>query len=328
MANFTFKFGPTFIFVLLPLLLQFHSGKSELQFNYYKESCPRAEEIIKEQVELLYYKHGNTAVSWIRTLFHDCIVGGCDASLLLETVKGGVKSEQTASGNFGMRNFKYIKTIKDALEKACPVTVSCADIIALSAKEGSIMLKGPVIEIKTGRKDGKQSYASLVDQSIPHHNVTMSTVLSTFQKIGIDTEGAVALFGAHSVGRVHCVNLVPRLYPTIDPTLDPAYAKYLIGRCPSPIPNPEAVEYSRNDRVTTMILDNMYYKNILGHKGLLVVDQELVSDPRTYPFVQKMAADNGYFHAQFARAMTILSEYNLITGNQGEIRKDCRFVNH
>jgi len=42
--------------------------------NYYKESCPKAEEIIRQQVETLYYKHGNTAVSWLRNLFHDCVV--------------------------------------------------------------------------------------------------------------------------------------------------------------------------------------------------------------------------------------------------------------
>lgn len=49
-------------------------GKSELQLNYYSENCPKAEEIIQEEVTKLYYKHGNTAVSWLRNLFHDCIV--------------------------------------------------------------------------------------------------------------------------------------------------------------------------------------------------------------------------------------------------------------
>ncbi|KAK4419175.1 Peroxidase 21 [Sesamum alatum] len=317
----TFKF---LVFLLLPLL--FHPGKSELQLNYYAKSCPRAEAIIKEQVTALYHKHGNTAVSWIRNLFHDCIVKSCDASLLLDTVNG-IESEKASSRSFGMRNFKYINTIKDALEKECPMTVSCADIVSLSARDGAVLLGGPYIEMKTGRRDSKESHAALVDSSIPNHNDTISSVLSTFQSVGIDTQGAVALLGAHSVGRVHCINIVHRLYPTVDPTLDPAYAEYLKGRCPSPYPDPNAVEYSRNDRETTMVLDNFYYKNILRHKGLLLVDQQLVSDPRTYPFVEKMAADNGYFHDQFSRALLILSENNPLTGDEGEIRKDCRFVN-
>lgn len=133
--------------------------------------------------------------------------------------------------------------------------------------------------------------------------------------------------GSHSVGRVHCVNLVHRIYPTVDPTMDPDYAEYLKGRCPSPDPDPRAVLYARNDRETPMILDNYYYKNLLGHKGLLMVDQQLTSDPLTSPYVEKMAADNGYFHDQFSRAVVLLSENNPLTGDQGEIRKDCRYVN-
>lgn len=123
------------------------------------------------------------------------------------------------------------------------------------------------------------------------------------------------------------MNVVNRLYPTVDPTLDPEYAEYLERRCPSPEPDPKAVQYARNDLETPMVLDNMYYKNILSHKGLLLVDQQLVSDPTTSPFVEKMADDNGYFHDQFSRALLLLSENNPLTGDDGEIRKDCRYVN-
>uniref|UniRef100_A0A2C9W546 Peroxidase n=1 Tax=Manihot esculenta TaxID=3983 RepID=A0A2C9W546_MANES len=326
-TNITQRGTSTFLFfLLLPLLLQFYPGKSELQLNYYAQSCPRAEEIIKEQVINLYKKHGNTAVSWVRNLFHDCGVKSCDASLLLETANG-IESEKASQRSFGMRNFKYVNTIKDAVEAECPLTVSCADIVALSARDGIVMLGGPRTEMKTGRRDSKESYAAVLENFLPNHNDSMSLVLSRFQSIGIDTEGAVALLGGHSVGRVHCVNLVQRLYPTVDPSLDPEYAEYLKGRCPTPDPDPEEVLYARNDRETPMILDNMYYKNILNHKGLLLVDQQLASDPITSPFVEKMAGDNGYFLDQFSRAVVLLSENNPLTDDQGEIRKDCRYVN-
>ena len=113
----------------------------------------------------------------------------------------------------------------------------------------------------------------------------------------------------------------------MDPTLDPDYAVYLKGRCPTPDPDPTAVLYARNDRETPMILDDFYFKNILKHKGLLIVDQELATDPRTAHYVQKMAADNGYFFEQFTRAVLLLSDNNPLVGDQGEIRKDCRYVN-
>lgn len=123
------------------------------------------------------------------------------------------------------------------------------------------------------------------------------------------------------------MNLVHRLYPTVDPTLDPDYAEYLKGRCPTPDPDPHGVLYSRNDRETPMIIDNMYYKNLLKHKGLLMIDQELASDPRTASYVEKMAADNEYFYEQFSKAIVVMSEYSPVTGDDGEIRRDCRYVN-
>jgi len=318
--------SPSLIFLSLALLFHFYLCKGDLLLNYYSESCPNAEDIIKQEVTDLYNKHGNTAVSWVRNLFHDCMVKSCDASLLLETVNG-IESEQASERSFGMRNFKYVSTIKEALEKECPLTVSCADIVALSARDGIVMLGGPRIEMKTGRRDSKESYANFVEESLPNHNDSITLVLSRFQSIGLDVEGIVALLGAHSVGRTHCTNLVQRLYPTVDPTLDPQYAEYLKGRCPTPNPDPKAILYARNDRETPMILDNMYYKNLLGHKGLLIVDQQLASDPTTYPYVEKFATDNGYFQDQFAKAVLLLSENNPLTRDDGEIRKDCRYVN-
>ena len=47
---------------------------SGLVLNFYKDSCPQAEDIIREQVGLLYKRHKNTAFSWLRNIFHDCAV--------------------------------------------------------------------------------------------------------------------------------------------------------------------------------------------------------------------------------------------------------------
>ena len=49
--------------------------------------------------------------------------------------------------------------------------------------------------MNTGRKDSSESYASVIDLFIPNHNDSTSSVLSRFQSIGIDPEGAVALLG-------------------------------------------------------------------------------------------------------------------------------------
>ncbi|KAL5972636.1 Peroxidase 42 [Asimina triloba] len=312
-----------------------------LVMNYYKDSCPQAEEIIGEQVKLLYKRHKNTAFSWLRNIFHDCAVEvngsdvacgcwdygfSCDASLLLDSTRRSL-SEKETDRSFGMRNFRYLDTIKEAVERECPETVSCADILVLSARDGVVALGGPYIPLKTGRKDGRKSRAEILEQYLPDHNESMSVVLDRFMAMGINTPGVVALLGSHSVGRTHCVKLVHRLYPEVDPELNPDHVEHMLHKCPDAIPDPKAVQYVRNDRGTPMKFDNNYYRNILDNKGLLLVDHQLATDMRTKPFVKKMAKDQDYFFKEFARAITILSENNPLTGTKGEIRKQCNVVN-
>ncbi|GLJ22893.1 hypothetical protein SUGI_0431630 [Cryptomeria japonica] len=299
------------------------TGLSE---DFYQTSCPQVGDIVKEQVHGLYEKHGNTAVSWLRLIFHDCMVESCDASILLDT-HANILSEKGSDRNFGMRNFKYMENIKDVVEKECPGVVSCADIIVLAAREGILMLGGPPIAVKTGRRDSRESSAAVVEKYIPLHNDSLDIVLSRFESIGIDAEGTVALLGAHTVGRTHCVNLVGRLYPTVDPLMDSAYSVYLKKRCPTSNPDPKEVLYARNDQETPMLFDNFYYTNLIAKKGLLLIDQELLSDNRTSEYVSQMAQDNQYFFSQFEKAFITMSENNPLTGSLGEIRRNCQFSN-
>lgn len=53
-----------------------------LMMNFYKDTCPQAEDIVREQVKLLYKRHKNTAFSWLRNIFHDCAVEVRKLSLL------------------------------------------------------------------------------------------------------------------------------------------------------------------------------------------------------------------------------------------------------
>lgn len=320
-----------FFFALLSFsafsaLAENEEGNPGLLMNFYKDTCPQAEDIIKEQVRLLYKRHKNTAFSWLRNIFHDCAVESCDASLLLDSTRRSL-SEKETDRSFGLRNFRYIETIKEALERECPGVVSCSDVLVLSARDAIVSLGGPFIPLKTGRRDGRKSRADMLEQYLPDHNETISVVLERFGAIGIDTPGVVALLGAHSVGRTHCVKLVHRLYPEVDSALNPAHVEHMLHKCPDAIPDPKAVQYVRNDRGTPMILDNNYYRNILDNKGLLIVDHQIALDKRTRPHVKKMAKNQDYFFKEFSKAIAILSENNPLTGSKGEIRKQCNVAN-
>ncbi|XP_078437071.1 peroxidase superfamily protein [Wolffia australiana] len=302
-------------------------AENGLAANFYKDTCPQAEEIITEQVRLLYKRHKNTAFSWLRNIFHDCAVESCDASLLLDSTRRSL-SEKEADRSFGMRNFRYIEEIKDAVERECPGVVSCADILVLSARDGIAAVGGPYIPLRTGRRDARQSRTpEVLEQFLPDHNESISVVLDKFAALGIDAAGLVALLGSHSVGRTHCVKLVHRLYPEVDPALNPSHVPHMLKKCPDSIPDPKAVQYVRNDRGTPMKLDNNYYRNILDNKGLLQVDHQLAQDPRTRPYVVKMAKSQDYFFQEFSKAIQILSENNPLTGSKGEIRRHCNVAN-
>jgi peroxidase len=60
--------------------------------------------------------------------------------LLLDSTRR-VLSEKETDRSFGMRNFRYLEDIKEAVERECPGVVSCADILVLSARDGIVAVK-------------------------------------------------------------------------------------------------------------------------------------------------------------------------------------------
>jgi len=75
------------------------------------------------------------------------VTKGCDASVLLDDT-GTLKGEKNALPNKNsLRGFEVIDTIKSALEKACPSTVSCADILALAAREAVNLVRHQFLTI-------------------------------------------------------------------------------------------------------------------------------------------------------------------------------------
>jgi peroxidase len=69
---------------------------------------------------------------------------GCDASVLLDDT-AGFTGEKGAGPNAGsLRGFDVIDNIKMLLELMCPQTVSCADILAVAARDSVEQVSQPL----------------------------------------------------------------------------------------------------------------------------------------------------------------------------------------
>lgn len=60
---------------------------------------------------------------------------GCDGSVLLKSKGKNNKAEKDGPPNISLHAFYVIDNAKKALEAVCPGVVSCADILALAARD-------------------------------------------------------------------------------------------------------------------------------------------------------------------------------------------------
>ncbi|KAG2696271.1 hypothetical protein I3760_07G050800 [Carya illinoinensis] len=332
-----------------------HGGYLYPQF--YDHSCPNAQQIVKSIVAEAVAKEARMAASLLRLHFHDCFVQGCDASLLLDS-RGSLVSEKRSNPNRNSaRGFEVLDEIKSALEKECPLTVSCADIVALAARDSTILAGGPSWEVPLGRRDSRGASLSGSNNNIPAPNNTFQTILTKFKRQGLNVVDLVALSGSHTIGDARCTTFRQRLYSQLlgatskqcdgvfrctvhcfclhpqhqsgnvlpDSTLDQSYAAQLRTRCPRS-GGDENLFFL--DFVSPTKFDNSYFKNLLSSKGLLSSDQVLLTkNEASMELVKIYSENNELFFEQFAQSMIKMGNISPLTGSRGEIRKNCRKIN-
>lgn len=271
-----------------------------------------------------------SAPATIRLFFHDCFVDGCDASILISTKPGSKDlAEKDAEDNrdLAIEAFDSIKKAKALVDSKCPGVVSCADILAIAARDFVHLTGGPYYRVKKGRWDGKLSMASRVHYNIPRANSTVDELLRLFKSKGLTVDDLVVLSGAHTIGFAHCKHFVSRLYNhkgtrQPDPAIDPRLLKALKMSCPEYGGNADVV--APFDVTTPFAFDNAYYGNLESKMGLLASDQALFLDPRTRPLVQGLSRDKQKFLQAFATAMDKMGSIGVKRGpRHGEKRKDC-----
>ncbi|KAM0857798.1 hypothetical protein ACQ4PT_048243 [Festuca glaucescens] len=312
--------------------------KPGLKVGYYADKkCPQAEKLVREAVE---NATAGEKAGLIRLHFHDCFVEGCDASVLIEKVANKPDPEKLGPPNLSLRGFNIIDAAKAALEKECPETVSCADILAFAARDASKLLSYGAIDyqVPAGRFDGNVSLASeTFGKNLPPPFGSLELITAMFKAKGLDQNDMVALSAAHSIGRSACGSFANsfsnRLLPDNSSTaMNRTLADQLNTTCTA-----DSVNVPQ-DYKTPDVLDHQYYKNVQSNNVLFNSDAVLES-PETKALVDTFASDpfsllgifpigrNPWYDA-FARAMVKMGNWDVkINLDQGEIRKVCGYVN-
>ncbi|KAK4271219.1 hypothetical protein QN277_019943 [Acacia crassicarpa] len=308
-------------------MLSSHSEAKPLQVGFYSETCPDAESIVRNVVTHAVSSDPNMAPVLLRLHYHDCIVEGCDGSILIEN---GKKSEKNAFGHQGVRGFDVIERAKSELEATCPGVVSCADIVALAARDAVSLANGPSYRVATGRRDGLVSDIALADD-MPDVSDSIFQLKAKFRNKGLSDKDLVLLSAAHTIGTTACFFMTRRLYNFMpgggaDPSISPRFLPVLTSRCPR---DGNVNVRLAMDEGSEREFDKHILENIRRGFAVLASDARLGDDENTRSVVNSYfdPTSASSFEADFVDSIVKMGHIGVKTGSLGKIRRKCSSFN-
>ncbi|VFQ88978.1 unnamed protein product [Cuscuta campestris] len=272
---------------------------------------------VKEVVEDAIKKETRMGASLIRLFFHDCFVDGCDGGILLNATNG----EQSAPANANsVRGFEVIERAKKNAKTKCSNTpVSCADILAIAARDSVVKLGGESYTVNLGtRKDARRFNLTGANNQLPAPFDDLATQTRKFAAKGFSQTEMVALAGAHTVGFANCAVLCT------SGNTNAARASALQCNC-------LAAGGGSTGLVgldpTPAVMDKRYFEDVARGQGLLFSDQVLMNGTTTGAAVRRYRDATGAFLSDFAAAMVKIGNLRPSAGVPLEIRDVCGIVN-
>ncbi|KAI9152902.1 hypothetical protein LWI28_002725 [Acer negundo] len=298
---------------------------SALSPYYYDHVCPEALPTIKRVVEAAVYNERRMGASLLRLHFHDCFVNGCDASLLLDSTSTIDSEKNSLANKNSTRGFEVIDQIKNEVDKICgrPV-VSCADILAVAARDSVVALGGSSWNVQLGRRDSTTGSRTQADKNLPSPLMNLPRLIENFKRQGLNQKDLVALSGAHTLGFAQCFTFRDRIYK--DTNIDRDFSKERRRTCPRSGGNTNLAPLDPSP----LSFDTAYFSNLVKYKGLLRSDQALFhgGSGSTDGLVKAYSYNAGAFSSDFAKSMIKMGNIKVLTGKQGQIRSNCRKVNY
>ncbi|KAL6642136.1 hypothetical protein ACP70R_020317 [Stipagrostis hirtigluma subsp. patula] len=243
---------------------------AQLITNFYDKSCPNALSTIQTAVRSAVSRENRMGASLLRLHFHDCFVNVAIARCCLMTPPTFTGEKTATPNNNSLRGFDVIDSIKAQLEGICPQVVSCADILAVAARDSVVTLGGPTWVVNLGRRDSTTASLDAANNDIPAPTLDLSDLTKSFLNKGLTATEMIALSGAHTIGQARCVNFRNRIYS--ETNIDTSLGTSLKSNCSNTTGDNNI---SPLDASIPYAFDNFYYKNLLNKKGVLHSDQQL-----------------------------------------------------
>ncbi|KAL6998759.1 Peroxidase 50 [Sarracenia purpurea var. burkii] len=173
-------------------------ASAQLRRNFYATVCPNVETIVRAVVTQKFQQTFVTVPATLRLFFHDCLVQGCDASVMVAST-GNNKAEKDHPENLSLAGDGFDTVIKakaavDAVP-GCRNKVSCADILAIAARDVVALAGGPSFPVELGRRDGLSSTAASVNGKLPQPTFNLNKLRVLFASHGLDQTDMIALSG-------------------------------------------------------------------------------------------------------------------------------------
>nr|XP_009388701.1 PREDICTED: peroxidase P7-like isoform X2 [Musa acuminata subsp. malaccensis] len=304
-------------FIVFSLLAGVLHG--QLSPSFYATTCPNLQTIVRSVMAQAVSQEPRMGASILRLFFHDCFVNGCDASILLDDTANFTGEKNAAPNANSVRGYEVIDAIKTRVEAACNATVSCADIVALAARDGVYLLGGPTWAVPLGRRDARTASLDAANSNLPGPFSSLATLISMFDAKGLSAQDMTALSGAHTIGMARCGLFRSRIFN--DANVNASFAAERKLTCPATGGDGNLAPL---DVATPNLFDSSFYRNLVAARGLLHSDQELFNGGSQDALVRNYSVNATAFASDFSSAMVKLGYLSPLTGKNGEIRLNCR----
>ncbi|KAG8377106.1 hypothetical protein BUALT_Bualt09G0134000 [Buddleja alternifolia] len=196
-----------------------------------------------------------------------------------------------------------------------------ASLLRLHFHDCFVNLGGPSWKVQLGRRDSTTASINTANSDIPAPFMDLPALINSFDKQGLKVKDLVALSGGHTLGFSQCRNFRSRIYN--ETNIDSSFARQRQANCPL---NGGDSNLAPLDS-TPAHFDTTYFRNLVKQKGLLHSDQALFNGGETNSLVKEYSSDPDDFAEDFAKSMIKMGDIKPLTGDQGQIRYNCRRAN-